>query len=101
MHNSYSARGGSILNTDASGKRQPVDLTITVDEQTNTVIVACTEQIFREIEKLVERLDKAAQNQTAVLTGSPGGIDWSETNGAQVGQAPRSSRNHSAAEAAR
>jgi type II secretory pathway component GspD/PulD (secretin) len=55
-------RSGMNLNTDGNGNPRPVDLTMTVDEQTNTVIVACTEQTHREIEKLVERLDDAAKN---------------------------------------
>jgi type II secretory pathway component GspD/PulD (secretin) len=92
----YFGWGGLSLNTDASGKLRPVDLTITADEQANTVIVSCTEHVYREIKKLVDAVDKAAKK---VPIGPRDGIDWSEKSAAQVSQALKTSRSHSSAEA--
>lgn len=42
-------------------QQRGVQLTLGVDERTNTLVVSCNEQLFRQVEALVEALDESAQ----------------------------------------
>jgi type II secretion system protein D len=74
--NTYFGWGGLNLNTDAAGNPRPVDLTVTHDDATNTIIVACNDAMYESIEKLAAQMDNAAQNSTKVWMAVPvKGID--------------------------
>jgi Bacterial type II/III secretion system short domain len=62
-------RGGppaSNQQPDASMPPRPSKLSIGVDEQTNSIVVACTEAMYKEIWQLVEELEQAAKDQAAL-----------------------------------
>jgi len=46
--------------TDANGNPRPAALTVSTEEGTNTIVVHCSEALFRDIDKLVQQLDNAA-----------------------------------------
>src|SRR5262249_40648768 len=58
---------GFNLNVDSSGNPRAVDLSISVDDQTNSLIVSCNEAMFEDIKKLVDQLDAAAKNSTRTV----------------------------------
>src|SRR5262249_4284861 len=69
--NTYFGWGGLNLNTDASGNPRPVDLTVTYDDQTNTIIVACNDAMYTQIENLANKMDDAAKDSTKVWMAVP------------------------------
>jgi type II secretion system protein D len=76
LRQTYGGYNGINLNTDASGNPRAVDLTVSVDEQTNSLVVSCTEQLHGDIAALVEKLDEAAKNsKRTVRVISVKGID--------------------------
>lgn len=76
MRQIYGGYYGVNLNTDASGNPRNVDLTVSTDEQTNSLVVSCTEQLYSDIKALVEKLDEAAKNsKRTVKVISVKGID--------------------------
>src|SRR5262249_13571817 len=47
--------------TDASGNPRPAALTLTTEEQTNSLIVHCSDTLYKDISKLVETLELTAR----------------------------------------
>jgi type II secretion system protein D len=54
-------------NLDASGQPRPINLSIGVDDQTNSIVVACTENMYKDIKKLVDELEQAAKETTRTV----------------------------------
>jgi type II secretory pathway component GspD/PulD (secretin) len=54
--------GGGGQNVDANGNPRGVDLSIGVDDRTNSLIVDCTEAMYQDVNKLVNQLDLAAKD---------------------------------------
>ena len=79
LRNSYFGWGGVNLNTDASGNPRAVDLTVTSDDQTNSLVVSCTEQLYADMAALVEEMTKAG-----VLLAA-GGLDRNGTHMSAAG----------------
>jgi type II secretion system protein D len=54
--------GSQNRNTDASGAARPVTLSIAVDDHSNSLIVNCTEPLFKEIKELADHVEAAAKD---------------------------------------
>src|SRR5262249_36600968 len=54
-------------NLDANGNPRGVTLSIGVDDRSNRLILVCTERMFDEIKKLVDKLDEASVNATTTV----------------------------------
>jgi type II secretory pathway component GspD/PulD (secretin) len=70
-------RGGQpVQNVDANGNPRGVSLSVGVDDRSNSLIVSCSDAMFKDVKKLAEELDKAAANATrTVRVVSVKGID--------------------------
>lgn len=53
--------------TDANGNPRPPALTVGVNEPTNTIIVKCSESMYKEVKTLVEDLDKIAKGSPRTI----------------------------------
>src|SRR5208282_2287235 len=51
-------RGLDVQNVDANGNPKGVSLSIGVDDQTNTLILQCSQALHDDIKKLVTQLEK-------------------------------------------
>lgn len=54
-------------NVDAYGNPRPVQLSVGVDERTNSLILATTEKLHKEVSDLVKQLDENAKNTKQVV----------------------------------
>src|SRR5262249_5121786 len=52
---------------DADGNPRGSALSVTYDDQTNSVIVSCSDALFKDIDILVKQLDDAARDNTKVV----------------------------------
>src|SRR5262249_15826942 len=63
-------------NLGPDGNPRGVTLSIAVDDQTNSIIVQCSKAMKEDVEKLVDSLDKAAENSNRTVQVVPvKGID--------------------------
>jgi type II secretion system protein D len=53
--------------TDANGNPRPAALTVSANEPTNTVIVKCSESLYKEVETLVKDLDNIAKGSPRTI----------------------------------
>ena len=61
---------------DASGRPKPVQLSLSYDDRTNSIVVACPTKIYTEVSTLVKQLDDAAKDASrTVKVVSVKGID--------------------------
>jgi type II secretion system protein D len=51
--------GGTVRPTDAQGNPKPVSLSVSVDEETNNLVVVSTTPLYEEIKALADQLDKS------------------------------------------
>jgi len=69
-------RGKSVQNVDANGNPAGVTLAVAVDDQTNTLVLQCSQSMFDDIKKLVDQLEKAtADSSRTVKVISIKGVD--------------------------
>src|ERR1019366_10792221 len=47
--------------------KKPATLSVGVDERTNSLIVATSEGLYKDIKKMVEEIDEAAQSSTRTV----------------------------------
>jgi type II secretory pathway component GspD/PulD (secretin) len=67
---------GQVQNVDVNGNPRGVSLSIGIDDRTNSLIVNCSEAMYKDIDKLVKQLDLAAGNATRTVKVVPvKGID--------------------------
>lgn len=82
--------------TDANGNPRPPALTIGVNEPTNTILVKCSESLYKEVKTLVEDLDNIAKGSPRTIKiVSVKGIDPNQLQQAiDALQGGRNSRNN-------
>jgi hypothetical protein len=54
-------------NIGPDGQPRPVTLTVAVDDQTNSIIVQCNDNMYEDIRKLVEQLETVSKNSTRTV----------------------------------
>lgn len=54
-------------NIDANGNPRSVDLSIGVDDRSNSLIVMCSKPMYADVKIIAEKLDEAAQNSTRTI----------------------------------
>lgn len=59
--------GNNNRNVDAYGNPRPIQLSIGIDERTNSLILATTEKLHKEVGDLVKQLDENAKNTKQVV----------------------------------
>jgi type II secretion system protein D len=57
-------QNGSV---DANGNRRVVDLSIGVDDRTNSLVCSCSSAMYEDVKKLTEQLDQAAKDSTRTV----------------------------------
>lgn len=57
----------SRSSRDTNGTARQVQLTIGVDDRSNSLVVSCSETLYRDVEKLVSQLEDAAQTSTKTV----------------------------------
>ncbi|MBI1918167.1 MAG: hypothetical protein HYS12_26040, partial [Planctomycetes bacterium] len=67
---------GGRRNLDSNGNARQVTLTLGVDEHSNNLILSCSEAMKKDIEKVVEYMEKGAEKSTRVVKLVPlNGVD--------------------------
>ena len=62
--------------TDANGNPRPAALTVSANEATNTVVVHCSDSLFKDVDQLVQQLERAASGSPrSIRVVSVAGID--------------------------
>jgi type II secretion system protein D len=65
-------RGGTQnLNIDANGNPRSVSLSVGVDDRSNSLVLACSDALHKDVAALVEKLDEAAGSSTKTITTVP------------------------------
>ena len=59
--------GSQNRNTDANGQPRPVTLKIAVDEQSNSLVVNCTDALYTEVKQLADHMDAAAKDNNRTV----------------------------------
>src|SRR5438876_4379908 len=59
--------GGNRRNLDSNGNPRQVTLTMGVDERNNSLVLSCSEALKKDIEKVIEYMEKGAQKSTRVV----------------------------------
>ena len=62
-------RGGGFQNrnVDAAGNARKVSLSMSVDDRTNSLVLNCPESLYKDIQKLVADMEKAAQKSRRTI----------------------------------
>ena len=94
-------RSSSNQNVDANGNPRAVDLSVGVDDRSNSLVVMCSKSMYEDVKKLADSLDDAARdsNRTirvvklqgvdpAMVQQAIDAIQGRTTNGAQQNGAP-------------
>jgi type II secretion system protein D len=72
----FGGQQGRQQPLDSSGRPKPVQLSLSYDDRTNSIVVACPTKIFNDVDTLVKQLDNAAKDASrTVKVVSVKGID--------------------------
>jgi type II secretory pathway component GspD/PulD (secretin) len=63
----FFARLAGNQNVDANGNPRPVTLSITTDDPSNSLIVSCTEGMYKDIKTLAQKLDEYAKDDKKTI----------------------------------
>ncbi len=61
------SRGVPNQNIDANGNPRAVDLSIGIDDRSNSLVVMCSKAMYEDIKKLADSLDSAAHDSTRTV----------------------------------
>ena len=66
---SRSPFGGGLqnMNLDANGRPRAVSLSVGVDDRSNSLVLSCSEALYKELKKLVDQLELAAKDSTRTV----------------------------------
>ncbi len=59
--------GSKNNNLDANGQPRPVTLKIAVDEQSNSLVVNCTDALYTDVKQLADHMDAAAKDNNRTV----------------------------------
>src|SRR5205823_10161375 len=63
----FGGGGGNRRNLDSTGNPRQVTLTLGVDERNNSLLVTCSEAMKKDIEKVIEYMEKGSKESKRVV----------------------------------